>query len=471
MSQKLNNILLQFKKLLSIVKVSPHDDTSLEGKSFERYRRIIFTGGSTAIVKIVTTSISLITVPLTVKYLGSERYGLWMSITSIIALMTFADLGLGNGLLNEISRAKAQKNDMNASVAVSSTFFILSFISLLLMVIFFILYPYISWYKLFNVKSDLAISESAPTMFILVFFFLLNMPLGIVQRIQEGYQEGYIFQVWLILGAILSLIFLIVIIHCKLGLPWLVLSISIAPFISILFNSSFLFFKKRKYLIPKFKNYNSLVANRLIHSGLRFFILGVLTLITNSSDDIIIAHTIGISSVAGFEIVKKLFLFSMVVQFVIQPLWPAFAEAIEAKDYDWAKKTLKKGIIYSILISSITSIILVFFGSTIIEVWVGKQYSPSINLLISFFFFSLLSAYGGVMSTFLNSGPLLSKQTIFLSIASITSIILKFILSSKIGVSGVIWANVLAYSIFYILPSYYLAKNFLNHDSKIQTGN
>lgn len=67
------------------------------GTSKERYRRILLSGGSVLIF--FSIIINFIIIPLTVNFLGQERYGLWMAITSVLALVSFSDLGLGNGLL------------------------------------------------------------------------------------------------------------------------------------------------------------------------------------------------------------------------------------------------------------------------------------------------------------------------------------------------------------------------------------
>ena len=187
--QKLKNIIFKYiLKFKNIFQFSSHESESDAGKSKERYRRIFLTGGSTAIVKVLSASINLITVPLTVNYLGAERYGLWMAISSIMALMSFADVGLGNGLLNAISKAHGKNSIKDAQTAVSSTFYMLLSISILLLLIFLIIYPFIEWQILFNAQSKLAIEESGPTMFVLVIIFLINMPLGIARRIQDGYQ-------------------------------------------------------------------------------------------------------------------------------------------------------------------------------------------------------------------------------------------------------------------------------------------
>lgn len=459
---KLKNIIfIYILKFKDILQFSSHKSDTDTGKSKERYRRILLTGGSTAIVKILSASINLITVPLTLNYLGAERYGLWMAISSIMVLMSFADLGLGNGLLNAISKAHGRKSIKEAQIAVSSTFYMLLSISGILFLIFLIIYPFIEWQIVFNAQSKLAIDESGPTMFVLVITFLINMPLGVVQRIQDGYQEGFRFQIWLIVGSIISLVGLLTCIYLETGLPWLVLAFSSGQLIAILFNGILLFSKRRKELRPRLTYFDFTIAKYLFNAGLIFFFLGIFTLLGNASDNIVLAHTLGPASVAGYEIVKKVFLFSMVTQFIIQPLWPAFGEAMESGDYNWAKRTLTKAIKLSILSSALISFPLLLFGKQLIEIWVGPEFVPSWSLLVGFYVFVLFANYGGVMSTFLNSGALIKKQLLIIGLASLSSIFLKIVLSLNFGVSGIIWATILSYSIFYIIPSYKIAFNHL----------
>jgi O-antigen/teichoic acid export membrane protein len=224
---KIEHIINLYLSLKRIFIFKSHDVSTDIGISDERYRRIFLTAGSSLIVKIVSVSINLITVPLTLNYLGAERYGLWMSISSIMTLMSFADLGLGNGLLNAVSKSKGLNDHDSAIEAVSSTFYILLIISIILLVIFSIIYPFIPWYKLFNVVSVKAKSEAGLTIVILVLSLLINMPLGIIQRIQEGNQEGYMFQLYQIFGSVFSFIALLLCVKLEIGLPGLVLSYSL----------------------------------------------------------------------------------------------------------------------------------------------------------------------------------------------------------------------------------------------------
>jgi O-antigen/teichoic acid export membrane protein len=460
MNRIIGAVALNWSKLKHIFQFKPHDTTNATGKSHERYRRILLTGGSTLIAKIFIAAINLVTVPLTVNYLGAERYGLWMAISSVLALMGFADLGLGNGLLNAISRANGRNSTEEAQVAVSSTYFILMGMAASLFILFLIAYPFISWKDVFNVKSAIAIKEAGPTMMVLVITLLVNMPLGIIQRIQSGYQEGYKFQLWLILGAILSLIGLLICIFLKSGLIWLVIAYSGGQLVATLLNGVVLFSGKRRPLTPKLKYFKMDVGRQLIASGLVFFLLGIFTLLANASDDIIIAQTLGPSAVAGYEIIKKLFLFSMFTQFIIQPLWPAFGEAIESGDISWAKKTLQKSLKIGILSGAVISLPFLLFGKQIVTYWVGKEFMPGWPLLVGFYIYVILNNYIGIISTFLNSSALVKKLIIPVVLTAVASIFFKIILSLNFGVSGIIWATVLGWGIFFAIPSYTLSKSF-----------
>ena len=76
--------------------------------------RILATAGSIArqfgparLPRSVTSGVSLLTLPLAVRYLGAERYGVWATITTTAVWINLLDLGIANTLTNEISRAYA----------------------------------------------------------------------------------------------------------------------------------------------------------------------------------------------------------------------------------------------------------------------------------------------------------------------------------------------------------------------------
>src|ERR1035437_1553951 len=89
------------------------DSLSLHERGRERYRRAAATAIATFAAKGANMLVLLISVPLTVGYLGQERYGLWMTITSTLSVLSFADLGVGNGIGNAVAFAMG-KSDYRA---------------------------------------------------------------------------------------------------------------------------------------------------------------------------------------------------------------------------------------------------------------------------------------------------------------------------------------------------------------------
>jgi O-antigen/teichoic acid export membrane protein len=62
----------------------------------ERRARGVFQGTASGVAwRIVAIFVSVVSVPLTIRYLGSERYGAWVTITTILTFLGITDFGLG----------------------------------------------------------------------------------------------------------------------------------------------------------------------------------------------------------------------------------------------------------------------------------------------------------------------------------------------------------------------------------------
>src|SRR3954467_8267062 len=50
--------------------------------------------------RVVTTAVSFVVLPISVRYLGNEGYGLMATITAVVGWLQFSNLGIGLGLQN-----------------------------------------------------------------------------------------------------------------------------------------------------------------------------------------------------------------------------------------------------------------------------------------------------------------------------------------------------------------------------------
>ena len=72
-------------------------------------------------VKGCSIIISLLIVPLTLGYVSSDLYGIWLTLSSIIMWLNFFDIGFTLGLKNKLTEAIALGDMQRGKVLVSTT--------------------------------------------------------------------------------------------------------------------------------------------------------------------------------------------------------------------------------------------------------------------------------------------------------------------------------------------------------------
>lgn len=457
-----NELTLRLQQFREIATLSAFDISTEEGRSKERHRRILLTAAASGISKVVSVATSLISIPLTLHYLGTERFGLWMTISSIIAMLSVADLGVGNGLLNAISEAYGKDDRESMRRYISSAFVILSGVAMLVILAFVLIYPIVPWQQLFNVKSALAVQESGQSMAVFMLCFALGIPAGIVQRVQAGLQMGFVANLWGIAESMSGLFAVLAAIHFNMGLPWLVGAMAGAPVLIAVFNGLVFFGRVFPSLRPGFHLICATAVKKVMHTGLLFLMLQVAVSIAFASDNLVIARILGSESVAQYAVPAKLFnVISLLASFVLVPLWSAYGEAISRGDGLWVRNALIKSMKIAFVFSLCLSFFGVLFGKSILALWVGHQVSTPFMLLLGFGVWKVLECLGNTVSAFLNVANGLRLQLISACLMTVSCILLKIFLVRIMGISGAVWATVMAYTVVTVLPMCYFVPRFL----------
>ncbi|HAI41924.1 MAG TPA: hypothetical protein DCM40_29270, partial [Maribacter sp.] len=56
---------------------------------------------SSLILRGLGTAINFLFVPLVINFVNAERYGIWLTLSSVLTWFTLLDIGFGNGLRNK----------------------------------------------------------------------------------------------------------------------------------------------------------------------------------------------------------------------------------------------------------------------------------------------------------------------------------------------------------------------------------
>ncbi len=431
----------------------PVDPSTPMGRSRERFRRIGLTTATSIAARGIGFATSMITVPLTLHYLGTERYGLWATLSSVIALASFADLGVGNGLLNALASAHGRDDREAGAREVSTAFILLLTVAATLGVAFLAAYPYIDWARLYNVRSPAAGAEAGPATAAFVACILAHLPLGVVARIRHGYQEGYRTSLFDAAGNVLGLLLVLLAIKFRMPLVWLVLAMAGAPVLASLIHTAVLFGRDRPWLRVDLGRFDRRTAMRLLHHGGLFFALQVAATFASAPDNVIIAQTLGPTSVAHYAVVAKLFSVSVLLSDVaLAPLWPAYGEAMARGDLRWVNHTLGRSIRVAAIASILFALLLVVGGNAILAKWVGPGFDASLGLRLGLGTWTIVSTVGMAVAMYLNAANLLRVQVACALAWVPASLALKVMLVTRWGIAGVPWAMVGAYLALAAVP-------------------
>src|SRR6202167_3262373 len=134
-----------------------------EGDHAGRRRRGIVQGFVTGLgSRGVGFLVSFLSVPLTIGYLGKERYGVWILLSSLLAWVRLADLGVSPGLRTAIASALGSGRPDLVRTLLSTAFALLCTIAAVLGLVAAVAWPWIDWVALFGITTEQARAEVGP---------------------------------------------------------------------------------------------------------------------------------------------------------------------------------------------------------------------------------------------------------------------------------------------------------------------
>lgn len=425
-------------------------------------RSLLFATATSGLARVILVALNAITIPIVVRSLGTDGYGLWTTITSISSFLVFADFGLSNGLVAVISEANG-KRDRNAAIrAVSTTFFMLLALAAVFSALVAVAAPLVRWASLLNLTH----SRLAPDVNAAVTWFLVlqiaNIPMLVSQKVQIGYQEMHWTNSWQILGTVLSFLGVLLAAWQGMGLVPFIILFSLGPLLAQALGSYVLFSRLRLWLRPKASAFRWDSVRALSGTGGIFVLLQLFAVLGNSSDQIILTRSLGLAAVAEYSLAQRLFSGASMIQFFLVPLWPAFGAAVASGDHVWARMALRRTLWISAALSTACAAMIAFMAPVISHAWVPQIRKASPLLLSAFVAMALIGAYGGTMSVFLNNRKTIRAHLGFYAVASLAALGAKIWLVKTVGISGVLWGTVLGYGLVYTFPAWRLAQKTIN---------
>src|SRR5207302_8520521 len=171
-----------------------------------RYQRIIHSTIAAAIARGVNLVVSFISVPLAVGYLGRDRYGVWITISSLLMFLSFADFGLGGSLQNALADAYGREDRAQAQRHVASAFWLLAIIALILWIPIAAGHHWIAVQLFYGSDNLSVLSEVSTAVLVAITIFFLNFPVNLYTQVLTAFQQRTIVNICAIVTSIGNLL-------------------------------------------------------------------------------------------------------------------------------------------------------------------------------------------------------------------------------------------------------------------------
>ena len=347
--------------------------------------------------------LSLMIVPLTIDYVNPTLYGIWLTLSSIIAWIGFFDFGLGNGMRNKLAESKADGNTTLAKQYVSTTYFTIGSIVLFLFVVIELINLFLDWDKILKVDEIYRV-ELQKVFAVLTAFFCLNMVVKLFTSLLNADQKPGLAS-WIgILGQGLTLFAIYILTKVSNGsLLNLALYTSSIPTIVLLIVSIYAFrFSKYKIYAPNFKSVRRVLIKDIMGIGVQFFVIYICLLVIFQMINIVISREIGPNAVTEYNIANKYFnIAHSVMTILIVPFWSAFTDAFHKRDFIWMKK-VKRTLELIWCGELVVLIVMILLSNWFYKFWIGDSVSVSFKLSAAMALFFAVQSLGSVYMYMIN---------------------------------------------------------------------
>lgn len=432
---------------------APKPPESISPVANQRTRMALYASAANLIATGTQVLTNILTVRLTLPYLGEERFGVWMTVLGMAGLLTFADMGMGNALVTRVAAARANSAGAPLSVVVTGGLAALMFAGLCATMILSLASFLIPWHLVFQVPlSPKAQAEFQSSVHLFSLFFGLLLLTSGIRRVYDGLQEGFVAHTMTAVSSVTSLILMYFASAVQSDVPiLLVCTFGVTTTLPLLLLCP-LYWRGYFSAADVFGNFSHEWRN-LIGTGSQYTLVQFGSIIMAGSEPLLVSSCKGSAALASMAISQKLFLLATTpTRILVAPYWGAYADARAKGDTRFVWRTLRAQLLFSAALTFFATGFLVVFSEQILAVITKATLRPEFTVVLAC---AALCIVDGILLPFgiyLNGIGCVRPQAIATSVAVVTYFPVKIIALLTGGVAAMIWTTAVfqvAYTILF----------------------
>ena len=419
---------------------------------------------SSQVYMIISLALSMVTIPIFLKFLNKEEYGLYTILFQVIGYLSIFDFGLGSAITRYLAAnpGKDEEAELAVNKVISTSFFTYSILGLLVVAVG--IYFSVHVPTLFNVSKNLS-SLAITIFFTLSVFVGIQFPVKVFSSIFYAHQKQLLSNTVTLVLSFINFGLRVVFLYFNQGLWSFVYTNVISSIVSIIIT----FLLIRKYypnLRVTFKLFDKALLSQMFHFGFFVFIGGIATQVVFYTDRFFIGALVSLSAVSVFTLTAKASEICRDLIFKITDnVYPALVE-ISFKE----KKEKLKQVHAKLLLITVCFVVIAFWMVLILnywflKLWVGEEFFAGTTTLLLTLMLMIRHNIIHVSALFLFGAGIVKGISFVAIIDAALNIALTIILGKAFGTNGIILASLLAglLTTFWYIPykvSKYLQMNF-----------
>ncbi len=349
------------------------------------YRNIAFSG----LGYILPLLASLATIPLMIKYMGEDVYGLYIICISLIGFMTFIDLGVGQAIVKYVSQYEATGDDAKIKpvLDIALMMYVVLGVSIALLVTLFSH----SLGKLIYNGDALKAAMAAQALSITALAFLLSYINQFFLNVFKAYHRFDIPAVIQNSANIAGIVSATVLLLLDYKLPTILWGYVIIQVVALVSGYTF-----SRRVLPKGVvlglSFDRHIFAEMIGFSIYTFVSNFLGGVVSRLDKFIIGAILGTEAVTYYQIPHTIAqMANGIIQVLSQITFPRFSELSSLNDTVGRLALYKRSMLMVFFASMVINVALISAGGAFLELWISADFAThstlTLKIIALYFFF------------------------------------------------------------------------------------
>lgn len=390
--------------------------------------------------------VQLALIPATLHCLGIYVNGVWLTLAAMLVWIDQMDIGLGNGLRNEIAKCMAADDYRGASEAVSSVVGMLAIIVIPLVGGLVAAVYLGDVHRWMNVDA-LAVPELPGVVMVTLVMVGVQFVLKTIGNVYMGMQMNAVSNAFVAAGQTLQLVLILV--ANGLGMHSLMavaLMSTVAPIViyAVAFPVTLWWVFPR--LKVRLRMFRWVVVKRMAGVSLEFFAIQLSGLVFLSASNLLISALYSPQLVTPYQVAFRYTSLAIVAYTIIlAPYWSSTTDAYARADWAWIRAAAKR-LERFIVATAFLLVVMCAVAPWVFRLWVGDAGESAVSLSWMLAGYALLLIYQSTYSYLLNGMGVLRWQVVANVLAAVLFVPVTLLLSRQTdwGVVSIIVAMIAA---------------------------